>query len=176
MQVKGRRRVLFLCTGNSARSILAEAILNKVGSPHFEAVSAGSHPTGSVNPLALNLLADLGYETAGLRSKSWDEFATADARPIDIVITVCDAAASEVCPVWVGHPVTAHWGLPDPAAVEGNVSEKKAAFVQVYRTLQARIDRLLEAAGSDMPVSVLKRKLNDIGRVVAPETEPNEPV
>ncbi len=131
--------VLFLCTGNSARSILAEAFLNAAGRGRFRAFSAGSHPTGKVNPFALDLLEENGIETAGLRSKSWDEFAKPGAPRLDFIFTVCDSAAAEVCPAWPGHPVTAHWGMPDPAAVQGSDEEKRMAFQQVFASLSKRI-------------------------------------
>jgi arsenate reductase (thioredoxin) len=133
--------VLFLCTGNSARSILAEAILNNEGADHFRAFSAGSHPKGQVHPAALALLNELGLPTEGLRSKSWDEFAAGDAPPIHFVITVCDNAAGEVCPIWAGKPLKAHWGIPDPAAVEG--AGQREAFIEAYRELHARIVNFL---------------------------------
>lgn len=133
--------VLFLCTGNSARSILAEAVLNQTGGQHFRAFSAGSMPTGKVNPFALELLAKNGISTAGLRSKSWDEFAAPGAPHMDIIITVCDQAAGEVCPVWPGQPMTAHWGVPDPAAVEDETA-RRAAFLNAYTVLGKRISLL----------------------------------
>ena len=137
--------VLFLCTGNSARSILAEAYLNSAGQGRFRAYSAGSHPTGKVNPFALELLAQRGVDTAGLRSKSWNEFALPGAPQIDLIFTVCDSAAAEVCPVWPGRPVTAHWGVDDPAAVRGSDDDKRKAFARAFRELSARIDQLLTA-------------------------------
>lgn len=132
--------VLFLCTGNSARSILAEATLNNIGADRFRAYSAGSHPAGKVNPLAVELLQRLGIATEGLRSKSWDEFEGQDAPTLDFVFTVCDNAAGEACPVWLGHPVTAHWGVPDPAAIEGTDIEKTAAFRDAFIALRHRIE------------------------------------
>lgn len=134
--------VLFLCTGNSARSILAEAILNKVGEGRFRAFSAGSFPKGEVHPGALRLLEARGYSTEGLRSKSWDEFARPGAPEFDLIVTVCDDAAGEVCPVWPGHPATAHWGLPDPAAVDGDAAAVDRAFADVHRQLHARLTLL----------------------------------
>jgi arsenate reductase len=132
-------QVLFLCTGNSARSILAEALLNKWGAGKFIAHSAGSHPKGAVHPLALDLLRTSGFNTDGLRSKSWDEFATAHAPRLDFVFTVCDNAAGEVCPIWPGQPVTAHWGIEDPAAVVGPEESQRRAFRQAFLILEARI-------------------------------------
>lgn len=132
--------VLFLCTGNSARSILAEAILNDLGRDRFRAFSAGSHPKGAVHPMALELLKRKGIATAGLRSKPWDEFSAPDAPPLDFVITVCDNAAGEVCPIWPGQPMSAHWGQPDPAAVEGTDLDRTNAFRDAYRTLERRIE------------------------------------
>ncbi|MBL8642366.1 MAG: arsenate reductase ArsC [Rhodospirillaceae bacterium] len=133
------KNVLFLCTGNSARSILAEAILDHWGKGLFKGYSAGSFPKGKVHPLALELLAQFGMPTTHLRSKSWDEFAKSDAPVMDYIFTVCDDAAGEVCPVWPGHPVTAHWGLPDPAAVKGSPAVQAAAFREAFRVLEARI-------------------------------------
>jgi len=134
--------VLFLCTGNSARSILAEAMMNRLGRGRFRAYSAGSHPGGKVNPWAIELLRTAGMPTSGLRSKSWDEFARPGAPAFDFIITVCDNAANEVCPVWPGNPTTAHWGVPDPAAVEGGDEEKRAAFRSAMATLRRRIELL----------------------------------
>ncbi|MFQ5348542.1 MAG: arsenate reductase ArsC [Rhodothalassiaceae bacterium] len=159
------RRVLFLCTGNSARSILAEAILNRLGSGRFTGLSAGSHPRGAVHPLARAVLAARGHGTAGLRSKSWDEFAGAGAPPIDIVITVCDNAAGEVCPVWPGHPVTAHWGLPDPAAVAGPEAVRRAAFEATYDVLAQRIAALVSLPDDVLESPALIARLRALGAV-----------
>jgi len=131
--------VLFLCTGNSARSILAEALLRRIGGGRFRAYSAGSHPKGAVNPFALELLQGKGFDTAALRSKAWDEFAGPDAPRLDVIITVCDEAAGETCPVWPGRPVTAHWGQPDPAAAAGDDNAKRTAFEEAFRILSDRI-------------------------------------
>lgn len=155
--------VLFLCTGNSARSILAESVLNKDGGGKFRAFSAGSHPKGEVNPLAIETLAGHRYPTDGLRSKSWDEFAAPGAPKLDFVFTVCDNAAGEACPVWPGQPMTAHWGIEDPAAVEGTDAAKRVAFGNALRYIKLRI-----AAFSALPVESLERlslirKLRDIG-------------
>ena len=138
--------VLFLCTGNSSRSIMAEAILNEVGKGRFRAFSAGSHPTGKVNPNALEQLRNARLPTAGLRSKSWDEYAAAGAPPLDFVFTVCDQAAGEVCPVWPGQPISAHWGVPDPAAVEGNPEAIRRAFFVAYDVLFRRLGLFTRAA------------------------------
>jgi arsenate reductase len=155
--------VLFLCTGNSARSILAEAILNRLGAGQFVAYSAGSQPTGKVNPHAIRLLQKLGYPTAGLRSKAWDEFAGADSPEMHFVFTVCDSAAGESCPIWPGHPMTAHWGIADPAAVLGKDEEKLAAFEEAYRRLRERIERFLKLPLASMDKEVLRSELADIG-------------
>ena len=137
------RSVLFLCTGNSARSILAEAILNHLGRGRFRAYSAGSHPTGTVNPFALEILREMEVPAEGARSKAWDEFASPDAPKIDYVITVCDNAAREACPAWPGRPVTAHWGIEDPAAAMGNEEERRAAFRDAAEALRRRIEDFL---------------------------------
>jgi arsenate reductase len=155
--------VLFLCTGNSARSILSEAYLNAAGKGRFVAYSAGSHPAGRVNPFALELLKKNRLETQGLRSKSWDEFAKPDAPKLDFVFTVCDNAAGEVCPVWPGQPVTAHWGIPDPAAVEGSDDAKRWAFQQAFVALSTRINLLLALPVGKLDRHKLKSELDRIG-------------
>lgn len=157
-------RVLFLCTGNSARSILAEAILNRSGDGRFAAFSAGSHPNGRVNPHALELLQRLGFPVDGLRSKAWDEFAVLDAAPLDFVFTVCDNAAGEACPVWPGQPMTAHWGLPDPAAVEGSEVDKANAFRETFRALERRINLFTALPIASLDRLALGLQLRDIGR------------
>jgi protein-tyrosine-phosphatase len=157
--------VLFLCTGNSARSILAEAALNAEGKGRLRAFSAGSFPKGTVNPFALALLEQIGLPTEGLRSKSWDEFAAADAPEMDFIFTVCDKAAGEVCPVWPGHPVTAHWGMPDPATVEGSDAEKMQAFRDCLRMLSNRIRVFAELPFDKLDRLKLKSHLDDIGRL-----------
>ena len=153
--------VLFLCTGNSARSILAEAYLNAAGKSRFRAYSAGSHPAGKVNPLALDLLARNHLDTTGLRSKSWDEFASPGAPMLDFVFTVCDNAAGEVCPIWPGQPMTAHWGVADPAAVEGTDEAKPRAFMRAFTELSTRINLFINLSGLDR--LSLQKKLDDIG-------------
>lgn len=158
-----RYNVLFLCTGNSARSILAEAYLNHIGGERFRAFSAGSMPTGKVNPFALELLAKNGIATEGFRSKSWEEFAGADAPYMDIIITVCDQAAGEVCPVWPGQPMTAHWGVPDPAAVEEE-SARRAAFLSVYTVLGKRISLLTNLKLETLERMAAERALRQIAR------------
>lgn len=156
--------VLFLCTGNSARSILAEAVLNRLGNGRFRAYSAGSFPKGEIHPLALALLRRQNYPIAELRSKSWDEFAAPGAPPLDFVFTVCDRAASEVCPIWPGQPMSAHWGLPDPAAVEGTEMEKHLAFADTLRQLERRIGIFVNLPLASLDRMALKRRLDDIGR------------
>ncbi len=156
--------VLFLCTGNSARSILGEAILNNIGQGKFAAFSAGSQPKGSVHPQAIALLKRLGFPTEGLRSKSWDGFAQPGAPSLDFVFTVCDNAAGEVCPVWPGQPMTAHWGIPDPAAVEGTEAETIAAFRDAFLSLQRRIELFANLPVRSLDRMSLKKRLDEIGR------------
>jgi protein-tyrosine-phosphatase len=157
--------VLFLCTGNSARSIIAECLLNRLGAGHFRAYSAGSAPKGAVHPLALTLLERQGFETARLRSKSWDEFAKPGAPPLDFVFTVCDHAAKEPCPVWPGQPMTAHWGVPDPAALEGNEPEKHVAFAAAYRMLNNRIGIFVSLPMASLDRLALQQRLDAIGAI-----------
>lgn len=156
--------VLFLCTGNSARSIMAEAIMNFRGRPRFTAYSAGSHPSGRVRPEALKEIETAGIPAEGFRSKSWDEFAKPDAPKIDFVFTVCDNAANEVCPIWPGHPTTAHWGIPDPAAVNGTPEEIQKAFRGAFLQLHERIDLFLSLPLDSIDGLELKNKLDEIGR------------
>lgn len=155
--------VLFLCTGNSARSILAEAILRKEGSGRFCAFSAGSQPRGVVNPLALKVLASLGYQSEELRSKSWEEFAAIGAPIMDFVFTVCDSAAGETCPIWAGQPVTAHWGIEDPASVEGTELVREAAFVAAHRYLKTRISLFINLPIKSLHALSLHARLREIG-------------
>ena len=156
--------VLFLCTGNSARSIMAESVLTKDGAGRFRAFSAGSQPKSEVNPLAVETLRTMGYPTAGLRSKSWDEFDAPGAPQMDFVITVCDNAAGEVCPIWPGHPIKAHWGIEDPAALAGTTTQKRAAFATAFRYLRNRI-RLFAALPMDkLERSLLVDNVREIGR------------
>ena len=157
-----RRNVLFLCTGNSARSILGEALLNGLGGGTFQAFSAGSRPAGRVHPLALEVLAQEGLPTHGLRSKSWREFVAPDAPRLDIVLTVCDSAAKETCPIWPGHPVNVHWGIPDPAAAEGGGAAQRDAFVAAYATLRQRISLLLALPMQELGERSLARRLRGI--------------
>ncbi len=156
--------VLFLCTGNSARSILAESVLRNLGRGRFQAFSAGSHPTGAVNPLALEILRRNHLPTDGLRSKSWDEFATPSAPPLHFVFTVCDKAAGESCPVWPGQPITAHWGVEDPAAVDGTAEIRDAAFRTALRVLSRRIELFLSLPLEKLDRLALQERLSSIGR------------
>jgi len=156
--------VLFLCTGNSARSIMAEAILNKLGRGQFRAYSAGSHPAGQLNPRTVELLRSLGYETSGLRSKSWNEFAKPGAPALDFVFTVCDNAAREPCPVWPGQPMTAHWGVPDPAEATGNEAEVRYAFADALRMLTNRINIFISLPLKSLDQLALKKQLDAIGK------------
>ncbi len=157
--------VLFLCTGNSARSIIAEAILNKIGFGRFRAYSAGSQPKGQVNPNTLHLLKNLGYDTSAFRSKSWGEFAKPGAPRLDFVFTVCDNAAGETCPLWPGQPMTAHWGIPDPAEAQGTEAEIALAFKDAYRMLQRRIEVFTALPIEKLGKLSLQEKLGDIGRI-----------
>ncbi len=156
--------VLFLCTGNSARSILAECILNREGKGRFRAFSAGSQPKGQVHPFAIELLKKLNHPTAGLRSKNWEEFAAPGAPVMDFVFTVCDNAANEVCPVWPGQPMTAHWGLPDPAAAEGTEAERHLAFADAYRMLLNRISIFTSLPMRSLDRLAIQKRLDEIGR------------
>jgi protein-tyrosine-phosphatase len=157
--------VLFLCTGNSARSIIAEAIMNRVGAPRFKAYSAGSQPKGDVNPHTISLLRSLNYKTDGFRSKNWEEFAKAGAPKLDFVFTVCDNAANEVCPVWPGQPMSAHWGVPDPAAAEGSDAVIAQAFSDAYRMLQNRITIFTSLPLAGLDRLSLQKKIDDIGKM-----------
>ncbi len=151
MNTRKPYNVLFLCTGNSARSVMSEALVTTLGGGRFKGFSAGSHPTGRVNPFAIEMIAPTGYDMSLLRSKSWDEFATADAETMDFIITVCDNAAGETCPYWPGHPATAHWGYEDPAAVEGSDGEKRDAFKKVFQQIESRIRRFVA-----LPIETLR--------------------
>ncbi len=156
--------VLVLCTGNSARSILGEVLFNTLGHGRFKAYSAGSKPAGRVNPGAIELLQDKGFSTEGLRSKSWDEFAAPGAPEIDFIVTVCDNAAGETCPIWPGHPATAHWGIPDPAHIEG-VEERRAAFRRAFDQLSRRIQLFMALPVDKLDKLALKEKMAEIGRI-----------
>lgn len=157
--------VLILCTGNSARSIMAEAVFNTIGKDRFKAYSAGSHPTGIVNSLAIELVQKLGYSTENLRSKSWDEFATPDAPKMDFIITVCDKAASETCPIWAGHPITSDWGLEDPAAVQGSLEEQRHAFQNVLNYIMARVRLFSVLPLAKLDELTIKREMDNIGQM-----------
>jgi len=162
--MQNRYNVLFLCTGNSARSILGEAILNHSGKGRFQAYSAGSHPTGCVNPFALKQLESAGLPVEGLRSKSWDEFAKPGAPQMNFVFTVCDSAAAEICPVWPGQPVTAHWGIPDPASVVGSEEEITRVFRDAFVTMGRRIDLFLNLPMEKLDALATKKEMDRIGR------------
>ncbi len=157
------KHVLFLCTGNSVRSIMAEAVLNFYGMGRFRAYSAGSHPAGAVHPRTLDTLNIAGIGTSGLRSKSWDEFSAPGAPKLDFVFTVCDNAAGEVCPVWPGQPMTAHWGFPDPAAFEGTETEKRAFFQEIFRQIRTRIELFISLPMASLDRLSLQRKLDEMG-------------
>lgn len=154
--------VLFLCTGNSARSILGEAVMNKLGKGRFKAWSAGSFPKGEIHPMALSVLDGMGFDITGMRSKSWDEFSQPEAPKFDFIFTVCDNAAGETCPVWIGHPMTAHWGIEDPAAIEGE--GQREAFMQALRYLTNRISLFLTLPMESIDAMAMKQKLAEIGR------------
>ena len=156
--------ILVLCTGNSARSIMAEALFNTLGAGHFKAYSAGSHPSGRVNPFAIEQAGALGYPTENLRSKSWDEFAQPGAPQMDFVITVCDNAAGEACPLWPGKPVTAHWGFPDPATVVGTDEEKRAAFAQTLRQIRTRVQQFLNLPLETLDNMTIEKRMRDLGK------------
>lgn len=156
--------VLFLCTGNSSRSIMAEAIMNKRGAPNFIAYSAGSHPSGEVRPEALRQIANAGLSTAGLRSKSWEEFTRPNAPRLSFVFTVCDNAAKEVCPVWPGQPMTAHWGIPDPVSIQGTTEDIEHAFKQAFSMLTTRISLMLALPLATMDALAIKREIDSIGK------------
>ncbi|WFU07465.1 arsenate reductase ArsC (plasmid) [Rhizobium sp. CB3171] len=166
--------VLFLCTGNSARSILAESILNAEGKGRFKAFSAGSQPKGEVNPHALKELEALGYPSSGFRSKSWDEFAEPGAPEMDFIFTVCDSAAGEACPVWIGHPMSAHWGVEDPAAVEGSDIEKTRAFAQAARYLKNRITAFVSLPLASIDRLALETHLRQIGAMEGATVKPSK--
>jgi len=156
--------ILVLCTGNSARSILAEALFNTLGAGRFKAYSAGSHPTGRVNPFAIEQIERLGYPVGNLRSKSWDEFAQPGSPPMDFIVTVCDNAAGEACPLWPGQPITAHWGFPDPAAVEGSDEVKRAAFEQTLRQIRNRVQLFLSLPLETLDRMAIESRMKAIGR------------
>ncbi len=156
--------VLFLCTHNSARSVMAECILNRAGKGRFRAFSAGSQPSGRINPYVRDLLERLGFPTAELRSKTWDEFGTPDAPHMDFVFTVCDSAAGEVCPVWPGHPTTAHWGFPDPSSAQGTDAEKAAFTAEVFRQIERRLQAFMSLPIASLDRLALKQKLDEMGR------------
>jgi arsenate reductase (thioredoxin) len=167
--------VLFLCTGNSARSVMAEAILNKTGERKFRAYSAGSHPKGRVHPETIRLLQRLGYDTSGFRSKSWNEFTMPGAPAMDFVFTVCDNAAGETCPFWPGQPMTAHWGIPDPAEAKGNAAEIALAFKDAYRMLNQRIGIFTSLPLRSLDRLGLQRKLREIGHMEGATAKAVEP-
>ena len=163
MSTSQRLNVLFLCTANSARSIVAESILNRLGEGKFRGFSAGSHPKGEVHPLAIDLLKNSGHPVEALRSKSWDEFAGPEAPPMDFVFTVCDSAANEPCPIWPGRPISAHWGIPDPALAQGTEAEKRLAFAEAYRLLNNRIGGFVNLPLASLDEISLRKRLHGIG-------------
>jgi protein-tyrosine-phosphatase len=170
-----RFNVLFLCTGNSARSIMAESILNRAGQGRFRAFSAGSQPKGHVHPYTIDLLRKLDYDVSKIRSKSWLEFSASDGPKLDFVFTVCDNAAAEACPVWPGQPMTAHWGIPDPADAKGNEAEQRLAFADAYRMLNNRINIFVSLPMKSIDGLSLQRRLDEIGRTEGAASEAAEP-
>ena len=174
MKGKDQLNVLFLCTHNSARSQIAECIMNRLGTGRFKGYSAGSQPSGRVHPYALDLLRQLNYDTQGLRSKSWEEFSSAGAPRLDFVFTVCDDAANEVCPVWPGQPMTAHWGLPDPSSVDGSESERRFAFADTHRMLYQRIGIFTSLPLASLDRLSLQRRLDEIGMSKSTSPEPTK--
>jgi len=167
--------VLVLCTGNSARSILGEALINTLGKGRFQAYSAGSHPGGVVNPFAIEQLQAIGYPTESLRSKSWDEFAAPGAPEMDFVFTVCDKAAGEMCPIWPGHPMTAHWGFEDPAAVQGSDAEKRRAFAQVFRQIRNRVQSFVALPLDKLDAVAIKHEIMQLGQTPADQQVHSQP-
>ncbi|CAN1510834.1 Wzb Protein-tyrosine-phosphatase [Methylophilaceae bacterium] len=157
--------ILVLCTGNSARSIMAEALFNKLGKGRFKAYSAGSHPTGKVHPMAIEVVNSLGYPSSELRSKSWDEFALPDAPQMDFIFTVCDKAAGEACPVWLGKPITAHWGFDDPAAFQGTDEEKRQEFQKILRFMSNRVNLFTNLPLASLDNFTIKNELDNIGKI-----------
>jgi arsenate reductase (thioredoxin) len=170
MSVERPLNVLFLCTHNSARSIIAEAVMNRLGMGKFKGYSAGSMPSGKVHPLAIVMLRNLNYDTSNLRSKAWDEFAAPGAPALDFVFTVCDNAANEVCPIWPGQPMTAHWGVADPSAVEGTDAERAFAFADTHRMLYQRISIFINLPMASLDKLSLQRGLDDIGKITSDTT------
>jgi protein-tyrosine-phosphatase len=164
---------LFLCTGNSARSILAEAILDRIGDDRIHAFSAGSRPTGQVHPLAIEVLQEHGHDVSTLRSKSWEEFEQAGASRLDFIFTVCDRAAAEECPIWPGHPMAAHWGVADPAAFEGTEGDRLALFRRTYSALERRIVLFVDTPIESLDRPILKKRLDEIGKIEAPTEREN---
>ena len=171
MESRREFNVLFLCTGNSARSVMAECAINRWGKGKFKGFSAGSHPKGAVHPLTLELLTELNYETAGLRSKSWDEFARTESAPLDFVFTVCDQVAGEACPVWPGQPITAHWGAADPAAFVGTDQQKRKFFYRIYIELENRIKIFTSLPLGSLDRFAIERRVKEIGRIKPPESD-----
>lgn len=161
-------KVLFLCTHNSARSVMAECILNRLGGGRFVAYSAGSHPRGRINPLVLDLLRNCGFDISALRSKSWDEFATEDAPPLDFTFTLCDDAAGEICPIWPGHPITAHWPFPDPAQAAGSDAEKRAFVADVFRQITNRLEAFVSLPVASLDRAALRRRVEGLDRAGDP--------